>query len=99
MTPTRIVLVLAATGIAATVFMKKRAVRMPRAGAPLPLTGSSDLSASPRGADSLNGAERLQAKGIADPLAGRTSEDPFRSTSEDGPYARSPGLADFARGA
>jgi len=52
------------------------------------------------GSDSPNDAERLQANGVAaESDDGGRSGDLFTSTSQDGPYARAPGLPDFARGA
>lgn len=50
--------------------------------------------------DSPNEAERLQASGVAAQNDdGSWTRDLFESTSQDSPYARAPGLPDFARGA
>lgn len=52
------------------------------------------------GSDSPNDAERLQASGVAAPSEdGSAAGDLFQSTSQESPYARAPGLPDFARGA
>ena len=68
------------------------------------LTAAAPLAAGAgtpgSGVDSPNDAERLQASGVAaasddDSWTG----DLFKSTSQDSPYARAPGLPDFARGA
>jgi hypothetical protein len=52
------------------------------------------------GVDSPNDAERLQASGVAAPSEDESwTGDLFKSTSQESPYARAPGLPDFARGA
>jgi hypothetical protein len=54
-------------------------------------------AAGATGSDSPNDAERLQASGLA--TAAGDAGDQFKSTSQESPYARAPGLPDFARGA
>ena len=63
-------------------------------------TRAAETGAPGTGSDSPNEAERLQASGVAaDPGDDSASGDLFKSTSQESPYARAPGLADFARGA
>ena len=63
-------------------------------------TGAAETGAPGTGSDSPNEAERLQASGVAaDPGDDSASGDLFKSTSQESPYARAPGLPDFARGA
>jgi hypothetical protein len=62
--------------------------------------GTADTGVPGSGADSPNDAERLQASGVAaDSDDDSWTRDLFKSTSQDSPYARAPGLPDFARGA
>jgi hypothetical protein len=70
------------------------------AAAPGAEAASGGMGATGRGSDSPNDAERLQASGIAGASDdGGASGDLFTSTSQESPYAKSPGLPDFARGA
>jgi hypothetical protein len=51
------------------------------------------------GTESPNAAERLQAQGVAQTTGDGRADNQFQSTSQDSPYASSPGLPDFTRGA
>ena len=63
-------------------------------------TAVADTGAGGTGTDSPNQAERLQASGVAAQSDdGSAPRDLFQSTSQESPYARAPGLPDFARGA
>jgi len=76
-------------------------VASPRADAPA--STSASTSATPAammsGTESPNAAERLQAKGVAQTTGDSRADNQFQSTSQDSPYASSPGLPDFTRGA
>lgn len=111
----RLALTLAVTGLAVNLYLKNRrsasgAVLLlgyePSAGDSAANLATSASAAAPApGAtavqtDSLNGAERLQAMGVAEtPSQSRADADPLQSNSQEGAFAQKPGLADFARGA
>ena len=111
MNRTHAALTLAFAGIACGLLLKRRRAAAPHAEdglAPFPSVDPGSLGAGApatggaggRGADSPNDAERLQAAGVAAASADeRRTGDLFQSTSQDSPYARAPGLPDFARGA
>jgi hypothetical protein len=69
----------------------------------LPAVGGAAAASDAAGAtgsDSPNDAERLQASGVAAQSEDESwTGDLFKSTSQESPYARAPGLPDFARGA
>jgi hypothetical protein len=90
-------LTLALAGYAANTIMKARRNRPAENGT----NGELASATAPLvGIDSPNEAERLQARGVSSPASGNDgAADFFTSTSQDSPYARSPGLPDLMRGA
>ena len=105
---------LAAVGVAANMVLKarregsaNRTTGSVGPGAALPTGpstlqgGSSRAGIGATGIDSPNDADRLQARGFGDSstVAGGDTERMFGSTSKEGATARTPGLADYARGA
>jgi hypothetical protein len=64
-----------------------------------PASTTATPASTTAGAESPNAAERLQAQGVAQTTGEGQADDLFRSTSQDSPYAREPGLPDFTRGA
>lgn len=113
MTLTRLVLTFAFTGIVANLYMKSRrgtgVMSSPSAGAmpapddqpssAVPANATATPAATTAGTESPNAAERLQAQGVARATGEGRPDDQFQSTSQDSPYASSPGLPDFTRGA
>ena len=95
-------LALAATGIAASLYMKTRRVAVNG-----PTRSDGAARADIAGEDSPNAGERLQEShafgadaGIGEPTAdGREAEDLFSSSSTSGEGPRAAGLPDFMRGA
>ena len=64
-----------------------------------PASTSATPAATTSGTESPNAAERLQAQGVAQTTGDSRADNQFQSTSQDSPYASSPGLPDFTRGA
>jgi hypothetical protein len=64
-----------------------------------PASTSATPAATTSGTESPNAAERLQAQGVAQTTGDGRADNQFQSTSQDSPYASSPGLPDFTRGA
>jgi hypothetical protein len=64
-----------------------------------PASTSATPAAMTSGTESPNAAERLQAQGVARTTGDSRADNQFQSTSQDSPYASSPGLPDFTRGA
>jgi len=67
----------------------------------MPTEMSADTGVPGVGLEAANPAERMQSErsnALAEAVD-RTSDDLFESSSQDGPYAKTPGLPDLTRGA
>lgn len=64
-------------------------------GTDAPASTSATPAATTSGTESPNTAERLQAQGVAQTTGDSRADNQFQSTSQDSPYASSPGLPDF----